>query len=61
MYYTGIEPYSGRKVYNAKGLRERRLQRALIQYFQPGNRRYVKEAFSKLKYEEEKPASDIIE
>jgi len=37
MYYTGIDPMSGEAVYVAKGARERRLQRALLQYFKPEN------------------------
>jgi radical SAM superfamily enzyme YgiQ (UPF0313 family) len=37
MYYTGIDPLSGDEVYVAKGARQRRLQRALLQYFQPEN------------------------
>lgn len=44
MYYTGIEPMSGREVYVARGARERRLQRALLQYWRPENYRDVREA-----------------
>ena len=28
MYYTGIDPFTGREVYVAKGLRDRKMQRA---------------------------------
>jgi uncharacterized radical SAM protein YgiQ len=35
IYYTGIDPASGREVYVPRGRRERRLQRALLQYFKP--------------------------
>ena len=35
-------------IYAAKGLRERKLQRALIQYDNPENRKYVIEALKKL-------------
>ncbi|MBN2452913.1 MAG: YgiQ family radical SAM protein [Candidatus Omnitrophica bacterium] len=48
MYHTGIDPFSGRHVYNAKNLRQRRLQRALIQFKNPDNRRYVLEALKSL-------------
>jgi uncharacterized radical SAM protein YgiQ len=44
MYHTGIDPMSGRKVYVPKGDRERRLQRALLQYFKPQNYGDVRQA-----------------
>jgi uncharacterized radical SAM protein YgiQ len=37
MYYTGLDPMSDEPVYVARGARERRLQRALLQYFMPAN------------------------
>ncbi len=37
MYHTGIDPLSGENVHVARGARERRLQRALLQYFMPQN------------------------
>jgi len=37
MYHTGLDPMSGEPVYVPKGARERRLQRALLQYFKPEN------------------------
>jgi len=37
MYHTGIDPISGESVYVPKGARERRLQRALLQYWKPEN------------------------
>ena len=48
MYYTGMDPFTGRHIYVAKGLRERKLQRALIQYKQPNNRKYIVEVLKKL-------------
>ncbi|MDD5136167.1 MAG: YgiQ family radical SAM protein [Candidatus Omnitrophica bacterium] len=48
IYHTGKDPLTGKDVYVAKGLRERKLQRALIQYDNPENRRYVIEALKKL-------------
>jgi radical SAM superfamily enzyme YgiQ (UPF0313 family) len=37
MYHTGIDPMTGDEVYVARGARQRRLQRALLQYFMPEN------------------------
>ncbi|MDD5427773.1 MAG: YgiQ family radical SAM protein [Candidatus Omnitrophica bacterium] len=48
MYYTEKDPLTGKKIYVAKGLRERKLHRALIQYDNPDNKRYVIEALKKL-------------
>ncbi|MGQ9591870.1 MAG: YgiQ family radical SAM protein, partial [Planctomycetota bacterium] len=44
MYHTGLDPFTLEPVFVAKGLRERRLQRALLQYFEPGNYSVVREA-----------------
>lgn len=52
-YYTELDPYSKdeqghmRKIYVAKGARERRLQRAVIQFKKPENRALVREALEK--------------
>ena len=48
IYHTERDPFTGKKVYVPKGLRERKLQRALIQYSQPQNKRYVIEALRSL-------------
>jgi len=48
MYYTGIDPATGREVYVARGLRERRLQKALLLFREPENYRLVREALEKL-------------
>jgi uncharacterized radical SAM protein YgiQ len=37
MYYTGVDPFSGKKVYIARHLKDRKLQRALLQFFKPEN------------------------
>jgi hypothetical protein len=37
MYYTGIEPFSGKQVYIARPLKDRKMQRALMQFFKPEN------------------------
>ena len=44
MYYTGKNPETGLPVPIAKGLRDRRLQRALLQFFKPENYFEVREA-----------------
>lgn len=52
-YYTELDPYSTdkngnmKRIYVAKGARERRLQRAIIQYKKPENRALVREALEK--------------
>lgn len=37
MYYTGIDPFTKKPVYIAKALSDRKLQRALMQFFKPEN------------------------
>jgi len=37
MYHTGIDPLTNKPVYIAKHLRDRKLQRALLQFFKPEN------------------------
>ncbi len=44
MYYTGLDPFTGKKVYVARGERERRMQKALLLYDKPENHRLVIEA-----------------
>ena len=44
MYYTGIDPFTKEEVYVAKGLRDRKLQRGLMQFFKPENYFRVREA-----------------
>jgi uncharacterized radical SAM protein YgiQ len=44
MYYTGIDPMTGKSVYVARGGRERKLQRALLQFFLPENYYLVRDA-----------------
>ena len=44
MYHTGIDPLSGEAVHVAKGAIERSMQRALLQYNKPENRKLVIEA-----------------
>lgn len=44
MYYTGINPGNGKAVYVPRQDRERRMQRALLQYRNRANQRLVREA-----------------
>jgi hypothetical protein len=43
-YYTDIDPFTGEEVAVAKGWRDRKLQRALMPFFQPENDFLVREA-----------------
>ncbi len=47
MYYTEIDPFTGEHVYVAKDLQEKKMQRALIHYNKPENRRLVEAALRK--------------
>ncbi len=44
MYYTGIDPFTRKPVFVAKALKERKMQRALMQFFKPENYFEVREA-----------------
>jgi hypothetical protein len=35
VYYTGIKPFTRQEVYVARGLRDRKMQRVLMQFFKP--------------------------
>jgi hypothetical protein len=37
MYHTGLDPFTKQQVFVAKQLRDRKLQRALLQFFKPEN------------------------
>ncbi len=47
MYHTGIDPFTLEEVHIAKGLKDRKLQRALLQFFKPENYFEVREALMK--------------
>jgi uncharacterized radical SAM protein YgiQ len=47
MYYTGKDPETGKEISVAKGMRDRRLQRALLQFFKPSNWFEVRDALIK--------------
>ena len=44
MFHTGIDPFTGQEVIVSKGLRDRKTQRALMQFFKPENYFEVRKA-----------------
>ena len=44
IYYTGLDPFAGMEVYVARHLRDRKLQRALLQFFKAENYVEVRKA-----------------
>jgi hypothetical protein len=47
MYYAGIDPFTKKPVKIARNLRDRKLQRALMQFFKPENYFEVREALGR--------------
>ncbi len=47
MFYTGIDPFTMKRVYVATDYREKQLQRALLQFNKPANAPLVREALTK--------------
>ncbi|HWI54289.1 MAG TPA: YgiQ family radical SAM protein, partial [Desulfobacteria bacterium] len=47
IYYTGLNPLTGERVYVPRSVNERKMQRALMQYRNPANRELVKEALKR--------------
>ncbi len=48
MFYTGINPLTGKSVYCETDEHKKKLQRSLLQYSRPENANYVREALEKL-------------
>ena len=44
LYYAGRDPFTGKEVHVAKSLKDRKMQRALMQFFKPENWFTVREA-----------------
>ena len=44
VYYTGIDPFTKKEVFVARGLKDRKMQRALMQFFKPENYFAVRDA-----------------
>jgi radical SAM superfamily enzyme YgiQ (UPF0313 family) len=51
MYHTEKHPDTGKRIYVAKTFRERKMQRALVQYRNPSNRQLIRDALKELKSE----------
>jgi uncharacterized radical SAM protein YgiQ len=51
MYHTEKYPDTGKRIYVAKTFRERKMQRALVQYRNPSNRQLIRDALRELKSE----------
>jgi uncharacterized radical SAM protein YgiQ len=49
MYYTGMDPFTKKPITIAKGLNDRKMQRALMQFFKPENYFEVREALIQAK------------
>ena len=49
LYYTGLDPFTKKTVQVAKGLTDRKMQRALMQFFKPGNYFEAREALIQAK------------
>ena len=47
MFYTGLDPYTMKEVYVAKTPKEKAMQRALLQYYNPANKDIILEALRK--------------
>lgn len=47
MFYTGLDPYTLKEVYVARSPKDKAMQRALLQYFNPKNRDLVIEALKR--------------
>ncbi len=47
MFHTGIDPFTGEKVYVARSKEEKRIQRALLRYKDPQNYQFVYQALKK--------------
>jgi hypothetical protein len=46
MWYTGLDPFTKKPVPIARNLRDRKLQRALMQFFKPENDFLVRDALA---------------
>jgi uncharacterized radical SAM protein YgiQ len=49
MYYTGIDPFTRKAVYTARDLRDKRLQKALLLYWDPAHHDEAREALIQAK------------
>jgi uncharacterized radical SAM protein YgiQ len=49
MYYSGLDPFTREPVYTAKSLREKRMQKALLLYWDPAHHELAREALAAAK------------
>ncbi len=49
MFYTGLDPYTMQPVYVPRTAEEKKMQRALLQYYKPENRQIIIEALRRAK------------
>ena len=49
MFYTGLDPYTMQPVYVPRSAEEKKMQRALLQYYKPENRQIITEALKRAK------------
>ena len=49
MYNTGVHPFTGERVYVPRAFTERKMQRALAQHQNPGNRQLIEQALRKVR------------
>jgi uncharacterized radical SAM protein YgiQ len=47
MFYTGLDPFTGTPVYTAKEMREKRMQKALLLYWDPAHHDLAREALER--------------
>ncbi len=51
MFWTGLDPFTMKRVYVATDPQEKKLQRALLQFNRPENRKFIRAALTGTKYE----------
>jgi uncharacterized radical SAM protein YgiQ len=55
MYYTGINPYTGKKIFRARSLKDKKLQQLFFFWYKPENRNRIKSVLKSLR------RSDLID
>ena len=61
MYYTGIDPFSGKSVYVPRSYEEKKMQRALLQYNRKENRPLIEKAIRESgRYDAAKPLLGVV-
>ena len=48
MYYTGLNPYTGKKVYRANTIHAKKLQQKFFFWYKPENRELIKSILKKI-------------